>query len=216
MGNAGESCFRRHATFLQRCSFTATQVASSPAMPRREQPLPVGSDGLVSSGLRNVINAPALMTFGSTDPQFKVVIRAWISAKASTCSTRPRSPTLSGRQTQIQWWTWITIVTGTDLGQTTTGGTGGTTVGGVSGAPVLVVQPLITHGDLPFGPTLDVIPYVSATVHDPDDIIPTITEFLVTTTRVSSFPSPIVSGGQGGAAVPLRAQLPLPHYVCGR
>src|SRR6185369_16232022 len=67
---------------------------------------------------------------------------------------------------------------------------------------------------LPFGPTLDVIPYVSAdgfTIQM--TIIPTITEFLGYDDPGAFVPqAQSVSGGAGGAAVPLRAQLPLPHF----
>src|SRR5207245_11077241 len=66
---------------------------------------------------------------------------------------------------------------------------------------------------LPFGPTLDVIPYVSAdgfTIQM--TIIPTITEFLGYDDPGGFVPqAQSVSGGGGGAAIPIVGQLPLPH-----
>src|SRR6185436_1836998 len=85
--------------------------------------------------------------------------------------------TLSGRQTQIQVVDLRTIVTGVDLNQTSTGGGGNLAGTGGAGAIGSTVQ--FNTDTLPFGPTLDVIPYVSAdgfTIQM--TIIPTITEFL--------------------------------------
>ena len=178
---------------------------------------PSGSDGVVSSGLRNVVNAPALMSFTGilTDPQFRVVIRALDQREGVDLLNEASVTTLSGRQTQIQVVDLITIVTGTSLNQTTTGGTG-TTVGGTTGGGAGAVGSTVNYPTetQPFGPTLDVIPYVSADGYTIQmTIIPTITEFLGYDPPGQFVPqAQSVSGGQGGAAVPLTAQLPLPHF----
>jgi len=178
---------------------------------------PSGSDSVVSSGLRNIVNAPALMTFTGilTDPQFRVVIRALDQRKGVDLLNESSVTTLSGRQTQIQVVDLITIVSGTSLNQTTTGGTGGTTVGGVSGGAGAVGSTVNYPTETtPIGPTLDVVPYVSADGYTIQmTIIPTITEFLGYDDPGQFIPqAQSVSGGQGGAAVPLQAQLPLPHF----
>jgi Flp pilus assembly secretin CpaC/tetratricopeptide (TPR) repeat protein len=178
---------------------------------------PSASDSVVSSGLRNIVNAPALMTFTGilTDPQFRVVIRALDQRKGVDLLNESSVTTLSGRQTQIQVVDLITIVSGTSLNQTTTGGTGNT-VGGVTGGGAGAVGSTVNYPTetTPIGPTLDVVPYVSADGYTIQmTIIPTITEFLGYDDPGQFIPqAQSVSGGQGGAAVPLQAQLPLPHF----
>jgi type II secretory pathway component GspD/PulD (secretin) len=66
---------------------------------------------------------------------------------------------------------------------------------------------------IPIGPTLDVIPYVSAdgfTIQM--TIIPTITEFLGYDDPGAFVPQAQSVGGVGGAALPITAVLPLPHF----
>jgi general secretion pathway protein D len=67
---------------------------------------------------------------------------------------------------------------------------------------------------LPFGPTLDVIPYVSAdgfTIQM--TMIPTLAEFIGYDDPGQFVPqAQSASSGQGGVAVPIKAQLPLPHF----
>ena len=110
----------------------------------------------------------------------------------------------------------ITIVTGTSLNQTTTGGAaaGGGVLGGAQGGGAVGSTVGYPTTILPFGPTLDVVPYVSADGYTIQlTIIPSITEFLGYDDPGAFVPqAQSVSGGQGGAAVPLRAQLPLPHF----
>ncbi len=155
------------------------------------------------------------MTFTGilTDPQFRVVIRALDQREGVDLLNEASVTTLSGRQTQIQVVDLITIVTGTSLNQTTTGG--GSTVGGVSGGAGAVGSSVNYPTDTqPIGPTLDVVPYVSAdgfTIQM--TIIPTITEFLGYDDPGAFVPqAQSVSGGAGGAAIPLKAQLPLPAF----
>jgi len=121
--------------------------------------------------------------------------------------------TLSGRQTEIQVVDLRTIVTAPNLNQTGTGGGAGGLVGGAASAGAVGTTLNYTTEILPFGPTLDVVPYVSAdgfTIQM--TIIPTITEFLGYDDPGGFVPqAQSVSGGAGGAAIPIVGQLPLPH-----
>jgi len=168
----------------------------------------------VTSGLRNLINAPAVTTFSGilTDPQFRVVVRALEQRDGTDLLSETSVTTQSGRQTQIQVVDLRTIVTGVNLNQTSTGGGGN--LGGTGGAGAIGSTVQFNTDTLPFGPTLDVIPYVSAdgfTIQM--TIIPTITEFLGYDDPGLFVPqAQSVSGGADSAAVPLRAQLPLPHF----
>src|SRR5258707_7406945 len=140
-----------------------------------------------------------------------MVIRALEQRDGTDLLNQTEVTTVSGRQTQIQVVDLITIVTGTSLNQTTTGGGGGALGAGGAGA----VGSTLNYPTqiLPFGPTLDVIPYVSAdgfTIQM--TIIPTITEFLGYDDPGGFVPqAQSVSGGAGGAAIPIVGQLPLPH-----
>ncbi|HWQ92445.1 MAG TPA: hypothetical protein VN673_12305, partial [Clostridia bacterium] len=174
------------------------------------------SDQLATSGLRNPLNAPAVATFSGilTDPQFRVVLRALEQREGVDLLNESSVTTLSGRQTQIQVVDLITIVTGTDVGAT--GGNVGAGSAGIGGTTVVNSTPTINYPTevQPFGPTLDVIPYVSAdgfTIQM--TIIPTITEFLGYDDPGAFVPqAQAVAGGVGGIGVPITAQLPLPHF----
>jgi general secretion pathway protein D len=177
---------------------------------------PASSDGLLTSGLRNNVNAPAIGTLTGilTDPQFRVVLRALQQRDGTDLLNEATVTTLSGRQTEIQVVDLQTIVSGVSLNQTASGGGGGavggtTTGGGAIGSTVN--YPLST---IPIGPTLDVVPYVSAdgfTIQM--TILPTITEFLGYDDPGAFVPqAQSVSGGVGGASLPITAQLPLPHF----
>jgi general secretion pathway protein D len=167
----------------------------------------------MTSGLRNPLNAPALGTLTGilTDPQFRVVLRALEQRDGADLLSEASVTTLSGRQTEIQVVDLQTIVIGTSLNQTTGGGGGqfGATAPGVIGSQIN--YPTET---LPFGPSLDLIPYVSAdgfTIQM--TIIPTLTEFLGYDDPGQFVPqAQSASSGQGGVAVPITAQLPLPRF----
>jgi type II secretory pathway component GspD/PulD (secretin)/tetratricopeptide (TPR) repeat protein len=183
---------------------------------------PSGADQFLTAGLRGFIdpvskqpgNAPSVLTLTGilTDPQFRVVIRALEQRDGVDLLSAPRVTTLSGRQTQIAIVDVVTVVSGVDLNQQT-GGQGQQALqqaqlaaAGVVGTTVeFITQPL------PFGPVLDVIPYVAAdgyTIHM--TIIPTLTEFLG-----YDDPGAFVPQAQGAAGntvgVPLTATLPLPR-----
>jgi general secretion pathway protein D len=166
---------------------------------------------VVTSGLRNLVNAPAIGTFSGilTDPQFRVVVRALEQRDGVDLLNESSVTTESGRQTQIQVVDMITIVTGTSLNQTSGGGANQLTGTGQGAIGSTINYPTDV---LPFGPTLDVIPYVSAdgfTIQM--TIIPTITEFLGYDDPGQFVPQ-AQSATAGGVGIPIRAQLPLPHF----
>ncbi|HWW00689.1 MAG TPA: hypothetical protein VNZ64_13410 [Candidatus Acidoferrum sp.] len=177
---------------------------------------PSGSDQLITSGLRNTVNAPAIGTLTGilTDPQFRVVIQALEQRDGTDLVAESSVTTLSGRQTEVQVVDLQTIVIGTSLNQTASGGTVGA-VGAVGGGGGVVASSLNYPTEtLPFGPTLDLIPYVSADGYTIQmTIIPTLAEFIGYDDPGKFIPqAQSASSGAGGVAVPLTAQLPLPHF----
>jgi general secretion pathway protein D len=168
-------------------------------------------------GLRDSeVKAPAIATFTGilTDPQFRVVIQALDKREGVDLLNEASVTTLSGRQTQIQVVDLVTIVTGASLNQST-GGNTGAAVGGVAGSTSGAIGSTVNYPteSLPFGPTLDVIPYVSADGYTIQmTIIPTIAEFMGYDDPGQFIPQAQSVSGQGGVGIPLRAQLPLPHF----
>jgi general secretion pathway protein D len=168
------------------------------------------SDNLLVPGAGRVNSStPALATITGvlTDPQFRVVIRALEARQGVDLLTAPRVTTLSGRQAQISSLDLVTVVTGVDLEQgnanANTTGTVGNTI--VNSAPTLN----FTTQPLPFGPVLDVIPYVSADGYSVQmTLIPTITEFLGYDDPGGFIPQASSTVSQG---VTLTALLPLPR-----
>jgi general secretion pathway protein D len=174
---------------------------------------------LLTSGLRNgAANgtpAPAIATLSGilTDPQFRVVLRALEQREGADLLNEASVTTLSGRQTQIQVVDLQTIVIGTSLNQTAGGGGGVSAIG--AAAPGVVASSVNYPTEtLPFGPTLDVIPYVSADGFTIQlTLIPSLTEFLGYDDPGRFVPqAQSVSGGTSGVATPLVAQLPLPRF----
>lgn len=178
---------------------------------------PGASDGLITGGLRNTVGQNGtLPTIGTltgilTDPQFRVAINALEQRDGVDELNAPEVTTESGRQAQIQAVDVQTIVTGTDV-QANTGGSV-TGVQGGTASPIVQSVPTAnyTTSALPFGPTLDVIPYVSADGFSVQMVlIPTITEFLQYDDPGQFVPAALVSGQTGNAS--LTAVLPLPHF----
>lgn len=176
---------------------------------------PAPSDGVLSSGVRQLYGqqlANTIPTVGTitgilTNPQFQVAINALEQRDGVDELTAPEITTESGRQAQIQAVDLITIVTGTSVGGSGSAGFSGTQTG--VNAPIvqqaITAQP--TTQILPFGPTLDVIPYVSADEFSVQmTLAPTITEFLRYDNPGLFIPTVAISG-----ATPITAQLPLPH-----
>jgi general secretion pathway protein D len=176
---------------------------------------PSAGDNLLTSGLRNVANAPAIGTITGilTDPQFRLVIRALEQRRGVNLMNAPKVTTLSARQTQIKAVDVRTIVVDLDLSQTAAGGgagvVGSTTTGGGVGS---TIQPLTDTFE--FGPVLDVIPYVSAdgfTVQM--TIIPTIKEFIgYDLESAALFTAQAQSVGTGNPGNPLQQITPLPIF----
>ena len=185
-------------------SGSATQLPVDTTIP------PSASDGLITSGLRNTINAPALATFSGilTDPQFRVVVHALEQRDGVDLLNESSVTTLSGRQTQIQVVDMITIVTGTSVNQNQSHRTGLNGGSGVVGSTINYPTSV-----LPFGPTLDVIPYVSA---DGFTIQIRLSSPPLPNSSATDDPGKFIpqaqSAATSGVGIPLTAQLPLPHF----
>ncbi len=179
------------------------------------------TDQLLSNGLRNFgLNGtpiPPLATFTGilTDPQFRVVIRAMEQRGGVDVLAAPVITTLSGRQTTIKANDIRSIVVGNTANQQGAGGAGvgtggGTTVGFGGGAALgTTIQPATVP--IPTGPTLDVIPYVSADGYSIQmTILPSLIEFVG---YDDPGPFAVIAQGASGSGVgtPLIAQLPLPR-----
>ncbi len=166
---------------------------------------PSATDQLITGGLRNVLGAPAIGTLTGilTDPQFRVVVNALETRTGVDILNSPEVTTVSGRQTHIEVTDLISIVTGISANQTSSGSSGSTSVGsGGNGAVGSTIQP--TVDTLPFGPSLDVIPYVSADEYTIQmTIIPTLTEFLGYDTSTFLVAAQGSSGGTLSQSVPL-------------
>jgi len=205
-------------------AFNGQPTAANPSGVFPASPVsPTANQQLLTSGLRTTIGGgtggsviPEIATLSGilTDPQFRVVLRALEQRDGADLLNEASVTTVSGRQTQIQVVDLQTIVIGTSLNQTGAGGTGtlgavGGTAGGVIGSTLN--YPTIT---LPFGPTLDVIPYVAADGYTIDlTLIPSLTEFLQYDDPGAFVPqAQSASSGVGGVATPLVGTLPLPHF----
>jgi type II secretory pathway component GspD/PulD (secretin)/tetratricopeptide (TPR) repeat protein len=181
---------------------------------------PATTDGNVTSGLRNIFGplGNTTPTVGSitgilTDPQFKVAILALEQRDGVDELNAPEVTTESGRQAQIQAVDVQTIVTGQTIGATPGAGAGVSGVANGLNSPI-VQTPIANNYQtqpLPFGPVLDVIPYVSSDEYSVQmTLIPTITEFIGYDDPGQFVPSALVSGQTGNAS--LTAVLPLPHF----
>lgn len=137
------------------------------------------SDGLLTSGLRNNFPAVGTVTGILTDPQFRLVIRALEQRSGVDVMSAPRVTTLSGRQAQIAVTVNRQILANVNATASQTTAVTATTVGtGAQAAnPVPLLQP--TPISFPTGPTLDVIPYVSADGYTIQmTLIPSIIDFV--------------------------------------
>ena len=195
--------------------FPGTQILNSAGQVVTDTTTPpAASDGVVAGSqlLRNPLNAPTLATVTGilSEPQFRVAVQALEQRDGVDLLTAPEVTTESGRQAQIQAVDIQTIVTGN---QANTGGNGGGFAGVQSGVNSPIVnQPILIQPQtqpIPFGPTLDVVPYVSADEFSVQmTIIPTVTEFI-------GYDDPgqfVVQAQQAAGSPPITAQLPLPHF----
>jgi general secretion pathway protein D len=172
---------------------------------------PANSDGNVTGGLGNPLSAPTIGTITGilSQPQFRVAMQALEKRGGVDLLTAPEVTTESGRQAEITAVDIQAIVTGNQANATGGGGFGGVQ----SGVNSPIVNQAITVNPQtslqPFGPVLDVIPYVSADEFSVQmTIIPTITEFI-------GYDDPgqfVVQAQQAAGSPPITAQLPLPHF----
>ncbi len=174
------------------------------------------SDGSITQGLRNTfvggsststaIPAIATITGILTDPQFRATINALQQRDGTDVLTAPEVTTESGRQAQMQAVDIQQIVTSSGLGF---GNSGATTSGSgtvVAGASTPAFSPGTTT--LSFGPTLDVIAYVSADEFSVQmTLIPSVTDFIGYDNPGSFVPTASVPSGGTITSV-----LPLPHF----
>jgi general secretion pathway protein D len=142
-----------------------------------------------------------------TDPQFRVAIEAIQQRTGSDLLSAPKVTTLSGRQTHIAVQDLATIVTGTTISTTSSSTTG--LVGGTG-----VIAPTITYneGSFGLGPSLDVMPTVSADGFSIQMVlIPTILEFIGYDNPGTFVPTAegATAAGVGGT---ITAVLPLPRF----
>ena len=182
------------------------------------------SDNKLTTGLRNTFGGgaqetPVLGTLTGimTDPQFRMVLRALEQRGGADFLSAPRVTTLSGRQAQIQLNDLKTVVLGLDLQQNGAGGGGavggGGAAGGLGGGNGVIGSQIQYQTQLiPLGPTLDVIPYVSADGYSIQmNLIPSLIEFLGYDDPGSFVPK--IQGAAGNSvALPLTAQQPLPKF----
>lgn len=181
--------------------------------------LPSATDNVLTGGLRQTVgnqgaSVPTLGTITGllTDPQFRVAIRALEQRGALELMAAPRVTTLSGRQAQVQINDLRTIVTGVNLNQTSAGGgNNANTANANNGGGAIGSQLNYITQITPFGPVLDVIPYVAADGATIElTLIPTFSEFLGYDDPGLFVPQ--IQGAAGSSiGLPLTAQLPLPR-----
>jgi general secretion pathway protein D len=159
---------------------------------------PAATDGQITSGLRNT--APSIFTVTGilTDPQFRVVIRAleqrtghgFDGGAAGDDAQRPADADFFGPGA-IDCHGEFAKHAGRRRGAA--GGLGGVATGGAATG-----QQGFTVSSVPLGPTLDVIPYVSADGYSVQmTIIPSIVEFLGYDTETARLFVPQIVLGTG-------------------
>jgi len=193
-----------------------TGVFPGPTTPGTVSPgtvAPSATDNILTSGLRNSAPALATLTGLLTDPQFRLVIRALEQRQGVSFIASPKIVTPSGRQAQIKTVEVRSIITALDASQTAAGGGNVLTGGGTGGGVGSLILPLPEPFEL--GPTLDVVPYVSADGYTIQmTLIPTMKEFVgydLDSGRLFSAQIQSV-GGVGAASAPLVQPTPLPIF----
>ena len=134
----------------------------------------------------------------------QTVLRAARQVAGADILADPKVTTLSGRQTQITAVEIKTIVNGVKPEALTSPGAQSTN--GVT------AQPYVT-GQIPVGPTLDLVPYVAAdgyTIHLSP--IAQVTEVLDALTASQFVPTVIIGAGGAQPGAPITGQLPLPIF----
>jgi general secretion pathway protein D len=132
-----------------------------------------------------------------TGPQFRVVLRALEQRDGVDLLTAPEVTTVSGRQAQVQAVDLQTVVTGINPqaqlppGILSTNG---------------LTNSLYQTQTMPFGPVLDVIPYLAADGYTINmTVVPTVTEFL-------GYDDPAIYGLTNSTARLDKTILPLPRF----
>jgi general secretion pathway protein D len=156
--------------------------------------------------------AVATLTGILTDPQFRMVVRALEQRSGVDLLSAPRVTTLSGRQTQIAVVDVLTVVAGVQAGNQNQNQNQNVAAGGFTQQNNASANINYDTQPLPFGPVLDVIPYVSADGYTIQmTIIPTLTEFIGYDTDTAQLFVPQVQIGVGSSiGTPVAARLPLP------
>jgi general secretion pathway protein D len=108
---------------------SANPLGTFPGNTPASQIAGAAGDQLLTGGLRNPLNAPALTTITGilTDPNFRVVINALDQRSGTETLAEPEVVTTSGRQTQMRATTLQTIITSFNFQQGTAPVVGGTT-----------------------------------------------------------------------------------------
>lgn len=189
-------------------------IFPNPAIPQSS------TDGLLTSGLRTAtpdgkFSVPTIATVTGilTDPQFRVVIHALEQRDGTDLLSAPKVTTLSGRQTQIQVVEVRSIVVG-NQNNTQAGGGGATATGLATGGAAATATINFQTASVPLGPTLDVVPYVSADGYSIQmTIIPQFTEFLGYDNQAAAqFVPQVIIGTGNTVGQPVTSQLPLPIF----
>jgi len=174
------------------------------------------TDQSITQGLRNTdasqtpLPTVATVTGILTDPQFRVAINAIQQREGSDLITAPKLVTVSGRQAHIEISDVRTIVTSLSLNNASANG-GANAAGTSTGGGAVVTTPNYGTTSFPFGPSLDVIPYVSADGYSIQmTIIPSLIEF-VGYDDPGAFVPTFQSVAGNSIGLSQTAQLPLPR-----
>tara|TARA_Y100000588_G_scaffold383722_1_gene473642 strand:- start:369 stop:1454 length:1086 start_codon:yes stop_codon:yes gene_type:complete len=177
-------------------------------MPLPRQGLPNGTilpdvmEGKLTHGWKGYGNPLLTMTGILTDPQFRMVINALDETDAAELLSAPKVTTLSGVQARLSVQDQRTVVTGgSATGQP---GAGGGPLGGGGGAGAGTIN--FTPQQMQFGPSLDVVPYVTADGFTIEmSLMPSISEFLGY--EDSEFEMQALSGG-----ATISQSVPMPRF----
>jgi type II secretory pathway component GspD/PulD (secretin) len=181
---------------------------------------PSATDNLLTSGLRNTYTSgnstgtiPTVATISGilTDPQFRVAIQAIQQRTGSDLLSAPKVTTLSGRQTHIAAQDIQYIVTTAQITETASASS---SIGLAGSSGLGVVAPSISYTTVPYplGPSLDVMPTVSADGYSVQMVlIPTLLEFIGYDPPGAFVPTAVAAAGST-LGTPVVAQLPLPHF----
>jgi Flp pilus assembly secretin CpaC/tetratricopeptide (TPR) repeat protein len=202
-------------------SFPGIAPGADPANPVGTTLPSTASDQLLTRGLGNVVGGdrqsiPAVGTITGilTDPQFRVVIHAMEQRSGIDVLSAPSVTTSSGKQARIDVTEIKTIVGSQAFGAAAAGGGGAGAVGGAAGAGggAVAAASNFQTTQVPLGPSLDVIPYVSSDGFSIQmTLMPTLTEFLGYDDPGKFLPQAQSAAGNT-LGTPLTAILPLPKF----